>query len=182
MEQPRIDLPGEEWRPVLGFEARYEISNLGRVWSCYGNGRRGTVSNTGRVMKLLRSRTDYDIVFLRRPDGTKFTAYVHSLVCGAFNGPRPDGMVCAHLDGSRDNNVPSNLAWVTQLENQRHRELHGTKLPGEKNPFSKITADDVLAIRRRVAAGEQHVMLAREYGLNKSWVGKIVHRQAWRHL
>ena len=27
----------EEWRPVVGFETKYLISNIGRVWSSHSN-------------------------------------------------------------------------------------------------------------------------------------------------
>jgi len=30
--EPRNDLPGEEWKPVPGYETLYEFSNLGRVF------------------------------------------------------------------------------------------------------------------------------------------------------
>lgn len=42
---------------------------------------------------------------------------VAQLVCEAFNGPRPDGMVCIHIDENPANNRSSNLKWGTQKEN-----------------------------------------------------------------
>ncbi len=42
---------------------------------------------------------------------------VHRLVCEAFNGPCPPGMVCIHLDEDSKNNRPENLKWGTQKEN-----------------------------------------------------------------
>ena len=45
------------------------------------------------------------------------TYRVHSLVCEAFNGPRPAGLVCCHDDENWRNNTPGNLFWGTQKEN-----------------------------------------------------------------
>lgn len=57
-------------------------------------------------------------------DGTRFiyvfagkTHKVARLVCEAFNGPAPDGMVCMHGDENSRNNCPSNLEWGTQKQN-----------------------------------------------------------------
>lgn len=43
---------------------------------------------------------------------------VHAVVLNAFVGPRPDGMVCRHLDDDKTNNALSNLCWGTPRENQ----------------------------------------------------------------
>lgn len=45
------------------------------------------------------------------------TYKIHQLVCEAFNGPRPEGLVCLHIDEDYTNNTPENLKWGTQKEN-----------------------------------------------------------------
>ncbi|RWD00194.1 MAG: HNH endonuclease [Mesorhizobium sp.] len=42
---------------------------------------------------------------------------VAQLICEAFNGPRPAGAVCAHIDENSANNRPNNLEWSTQKRN-----------------------------------------------------------------
>lgn len=42
---------------------------------------------------------------------------VARLVCEAFNGPCPDGLVCMHSDENARNNRPGNLEWGTQKQN-----------------------------------------------------------------
>jgi len=45
--------------------------------------------------------------------------YIHRLVCAAWHGlPSFDKAEVDHIDGVRDNNVPSNLKWVTSKENK----------------------------------------------------------------
>lgn len=67
--------------------------------------------------------------------------------CSAWNGPRPDGLEVRHLDGSRDNDAPSNLTWSTHTENCADKILHGTSRRGEKNPRSVITEQQARYIK-----------------------------------
>lgn len=115
-----IDLPcreGEIWRPVLGYEDLYAVSNQGRLASL----RRG--------VKLLRSAANaagYIPVSLRR-DGKGVSTYRHTLVAAAFIGPRPLGHQIRHLDGDPANNWSSNLAYGTQSDNEADKLRHGRR-------------------------------------------------------
>ena len=51
------------------------------------------------------------------------TRKVHRLVCEAFNGPCPEGLVCMHLDENSANNVPTNLQWGTPKDNSNFPKL-----------------------------------------------------------
>lgn len=59
-------------------------------------------------------------------DGKQRATPVHVLVALAFHGPRPEGMEVRHLDGTRTNNRPENLAWGTHSENMQDKVAHGT--------------------------------------------------------
>lgn len=53
----------------------------------------------------------------------------HVLICTAFHGPKPSSKhEVGHKDHKRDNNVPSNLRWVTRSNNMRiaNRRQHGS--------------------------------------------------------
>ncbi len=99
---------GEVWRPVVGHEGRYEVSNHGRV-----RGPRGS------VLLPRRNTRGYAIVSLSTPQGTK-TKPIHVLVMAAFVGPRPDGWHINHLDGWRMNARLDNLEYCSPEENARH--------------------------------------------------------------
>jgi hypothetical protein len=166
----------EEWRPVVGYEGLYEVSNLGRVRSLESANRR----RRGSVM--MRGWIDpwrYHLVELTK-DGSARAHRVHRLVLAAFVGPRPDGYVCGHLDGVSTNNVVSNLKWITPAENAAHRDMHGTTAHGERLNVSHLTADMVREIRARHEAGESYRSLAKAYGVcSKEHVYGICKRKYW---
>lgn len=93
----------EIWKPVLGFEGKYEVSNLGNVKSLIRN-------------KLLKPGLNphYLSVILGKDLKRK---YVHRVVWEAFNGPIPEGLQINHKDENKLNNSLSNLSLVTPSEN-----------------------------------------------------------------
>ncbi len=105
-------LPGEDWRPVVGFEDLYDVSSLGRVCRIDGRTARGPMHTTP-------SKDGYLTLGLCR-DGRKANYKVHTLTALAFLGPRPTGSVINHLDGVKTNNVAANLEYVSPSENIRH--------------------------------------------------------------
>lgn len=111
-----------EWRPVVGFDGLYEVSNLGEVRSIAR--RQGTRVGrilTGRLSTSLNDtwRTRYLRVALYR-DSKRHDTPVHHLVAEAFLGPRPLGLEINHKDGNPQNNRVDNLEYVTHSENVRH--------------------------------------------------------------
>ena len=111
-----------KWRPVLGYEGRYEVSSDGRV---RGVPRECHVrSIPGKELTRHVNKGGYEYVTLCAEGECKYRT-VHSLVADAFIEPRPEGAVCRHLDGDRLNNSPENLAWGTVSENQYDTVDHG---------------------------------------------------------
>jgi len=53
---------------------------------------------------------------------------------------------------------------------------------GEGNGNSRLTAQDVLTIRRRVGQGEMMSTLGREFGVHPSHVSAIMAGRKWPHL
>lgn len=100
-----------------------------------------------------------------------------TLVCEAFHGHRPEGMVVRHLDGSRDNDAAMNLCWSTQAENIADKREHGTMPMGEHHYAAKLNPQSVAAIR---ASRLSYSVLAGHYGVSKSTIGDVKSGRTWR--
>ena len=103
----------EIWKPVLGFEGRYEVSNLGNVKSLTRN----------KLLKPASTRASnrgYLFVQLGKDHKLK---YIHRAVWEAFNGPIPEGLQINHLDENKLNNSLNNLSLVTHRENMNWGSL-----------------------------------------------------------
>lgn len=121
--------PTETWRPVVGFEGLYEVSDHGRLRSLdrmatHKNGRRRLYR--GRVLAPKRHPGGYVSAMLSR-GGERQYFLVHAIVLGAFVGPRPDGHEGCHWNGDKADNRLSNLRWATHLENEADKDRHGTR-------------------------------------------------------
>lgn len=124
----------EEWRPVVGYEGIYEVSNLGRVkriLCCQGT-KSGILSQGVRVHRYSTGIARYNHVVLSYKGNTE-TKSVHRLVAEAFI-PNPEGKrTVNHKDGNGENNVVSNLEWATQREQELHKwHILGHKIKSDK--------------------------------------------------
>lgn len=118
----------EEWRPVLGYEGLYEVSNFGKVKSLPRKGTKGGILATAKRNKKYNHLT----VTLTSNNSTKYP-FVHKLVLEAFVGLRPEGMECCHGDGDPTNNHLSNLRWDTPSKNTYDSIAHGTHPQSKKD-------------------------------------------------
>lgn len=107
---------------------------------------------------------------------------VHVLVCEAFHGPRPDGAHVGHGDGDPGNNRVTNLRWTAPWQNEHDKRVHDTAMLGERNHQAKLTEAVVREIRRRRAAGELGVALAREFGVTPTSISYICSLRTWAHV
>lgn len=108
----------EIWKPVKGYEDKYEVSNKGNVRSL-------NWKNTGaiRLLYLKHHPSGYRQVQLFGDGGSKMVC-VHRLVAEAFI-PNPDSLPQVnHLDYDRTNNRVENLEWCTHSHNMKHSWLN----------------------------------------------------------
>lgn len=179
MASPILPQP-EEWRPVLGLEESHRVSSLGRVRRLAGVAANGQRLGALEIVPLTIP-SGYQVVHLLSR-GRSRRIFLHRVVLEAFVGPRPEGMVCRHLDGDKTNNSVSNLCWGTQKQNVRDSMRHGTVVRGELKSTSKLTSGQVLEIRRKLGEGATLSALGREYGVAHQTIRSIKLRKKWAWL
>lgn len=114
----------EIWKPVVGYEGLYEVSNMGKVRSLdkrvkAGRPDRDTFFVKGRILTLKRRHLGYWGVQLWK-DGKCFQAAIHRLVAQAFV-PNPDNLPQVnHKDEDKTNNCADNLEWCTAKYNANY--------------------------------------------------------------
>ena len=175
----------EQWKPVLGYEGRYEVSDLGRVRSL-PNARRKTVM----IMRptITGERGGYFSVRLTTSvDGSykQRLLRVHRLVLEAFVGPPPEGKPWGlHRDGNPHNNALKNLYWGTPLENMEDRRKHGKGNIGSSNPSAILSEDLVKDLKRRLQNRKKGdiAKLSRETGIKYTTLRAIACGENWSHL
>jgi len=118
----------EQWRPVVGYEGRYQVSDHGRVRSLARtvptrNGRTTRVHQ--RILSPAPNSSGYLRVWLYR-DKVSEQKFVHQLVADAFLGPRPAGMEVRHRNGNKVDNRATNLEHGTRSDNMLDAVRHGT--------------------------------------------------------
>lgn len=118
----------EEWRPVVGYEGSYEVSDQGRVRSLDRTYLRGTtrVVIRGRLLKFVTTRSGHLSLHLSI-DGVTKGFLVHRLVALAFLGPPPTGKpYVLHGPGGPADNRLSNIRWGNAAENMEDAVKDGT--------------------------------------------------------
>lgn len=160
------------WLPVPGYAGLYEVSNLGEV--------RNAV--TGQSLKPGTNRGYQHVSLYRDNDGGR-TYYVHTLVLRAFCGEPPfPGFEACHNDGDRGNNRLTNLRWGSRQDNVDDRVRHGRQQRGTRCRTTRLTEDQVRAMRAACRAGQSTRSLAREYGISTGTAWSAIVGATWKHI
>ena len=117
----------EIWKDVVGYEGFYQVSSLGRIRSYdrhvnhnYG----GMAIKKGKILSQTDNSSGYLSVGLTKYNRTR-TTRVNRIVAKAFI-PNPENKPQVnHRDGSKHNNIASNLEWATASENVIHSWRNG---------------------------------------------------------
>lgn len=180
----------EIWKPVVGFEESYEVSNLGNIRSRdrYVEFVNNRVSRTIRrlfMSKLIKTQTDkdgYRMVVLTSADSGRKLTKVHRLVAQAFiENPECKPQV-NHINGVKTDNRAENLEWVTNYENRVHAMNNGLHACGERQHNAKLTNSQVSEIKRRLYTGDANIDIARDFGVSHKRISAIKCGTVWKHI
>lgn len=170
----------EIWTPVGG-HVGYDVSSCGRVRSWRSPGKTPALAVAPRVLTGSAGGVGrmYLLYSLQEPRRRR---YGHTLVAEAFIEPRPKGLVIAHGDGDGHNNHSWNLRYTTQTSNAGDMRAHGTVVQGMASWLTRLTDEEVVAIRVAYAAGEQQKALALRFETTQQVVSRIVRGTSWSHV
>lgn len=163
----------EIWKDVVGFEGRYQVSNIGRIKSIKKN-------HPDRILRPATGSIKYLKVCLINK-----MFLVHRLVAIAFHDNPLKKEFVNHKDGNKLNNEAVNLEWCTRQENIDHGYSMGLmhKAKGINHHKARLTESDVRAIR----ALSTHMKLSmpnigRMFSMPSASIRSIVLRHQWKHV
>ena len=107
------------WKPVIGYEGLYEVSNSGEIKSIF-------YGKNPKILKKSKTTTGYYKIELSKNKKRK-SFKVHRLVAIAFIPNIENKPNINHIDGNPLNNNIDNLEWCTQKENVIHAVEIGLK-------------------------------------------------------
>lgn len=175
----------EKWKYIdeTGFEGYYQISNFGRVRSVdrtiiSKDGRRRFYQ--GKLLTLKSDKDGYKYVILKNKGKSK-TLKVHRLV-GEYFVPNPDNKpFINHLDESKDNNVFTNLEWVTPKENSNYgtaieRATHNRNYEDiSRKQLNDVSKSKPIVVYKKVAIYPSVAEAGRQLGLSESSIRRCCH-------
>lgn len=167
----------ELWADVRGYEGVYQVSNTGKVRRMWRQ------QALNEIMQKNKKGSEYKRVCLCI-HGKKKEYSVHRLVAEAFI-PNPNYYPqINHIDGKKGNNRADNLEWCSPKQNTQHAIKTGLRnYNGDKNPFSRLTEDQVREIRKLYAEGNYtYKQLGEMFNIHFSTVGYIIQRIRWAHV
>jgi hypothetical protein len=165
----------EIWKPVVGYEDLYEVSNFGRVRSLD----RISSNGTRRKGRLLTPTGIKHLHVTLSRSGVKIQPYVHVLVLEAFLGLPKEGQIGCHKNDIPTDNHLSNLYWGTYSENFYDSVRNGIRT---KAPGSKLCPSSVRTMRKLHREGLSMQKIALQFDVHPATVQAAISRRTWNHV
>lgn len=170
--------------------------------------KRYAVSNYGRIMSFVKNIEDGNLLRGSDADGYRVMRYktfesgviknhhvfVYKLVAELFiekENPLQDRVI--HLDYVRDNDVYTNLKWVTQEEqllhhkNSPHVKEALKNLLENKDRFqgAKLTSTDVIRLKKQLNKPDRKTrlrLIAKQFNISETQLNRIRKGENWSHI
>jgi len=157
----------------------YSVTENGEVYRTYYDHNRNIPAP--KRMKTYLNRDGYEKLAICY-HGVRSCVSVHTMVLLAFAGEPPPLHEGAHINGKRSDNRSCNLMWATPKVNHSHLKIHGTSVNGEKNGNSKLTVQQVMAIKQKLKDGLRITDIARLYLVTNATISAIKRGLCWQHI
>ena len=129
----------EVYKDMVGYEALYQVSNIGNVKSLNYN----KVKYMEKLLKQQKGCNGYKTVILCKNKTSK-RFYIHRLVANAFL-PNPQNLPCInHKDECRTNNVVTNLEWCSYKYNLEYNNGRKRRAESRSKQVYQYTKDGEL--------------------------------------
>lgn len=106
----------------------------------------------------------------------------HRLAYELACGPIPAGLQVCHACDNRRCCRPDHLWLGTHADNLRDAVAKGRMHRGERHGHARLTAEDIVDIRRGLAAGIPGAVLARLHGVHPNTIYNIGKGRSWSHV
>ena len=121
----------EEWKDIIGYNGKYQVSNFGNVRSTdryyrqdNGKGFESEHLYKGKMLKPFYTERGYKRIGLSQKGKVKYYT-IHKLVAMAFISNPNNLPQVNHKDGNKENNKVDNLEWCDSIYNNRHARIMG---------------------------------------------------------
>ena len=157
----------EVWKDVVGYEQRYQVSNLGRVYS----------KITKKILKQNLHTNGYFTIATKigGRNGKDVCFKVHRLVATAFLPNIENKPLVNHIDGVKTNNNVNNLEWCTAKENTDHAIRTGLLDYSKRSVVKVLNEDQISFIKEKYKPFCREFgsrSLAKMFGVSKSTIVK----------
>jgi hypothetical protein len=166
-----LEQDAARWLPVQDYEGYYEVSNFGQVRSLDRTDSDGN-RRIGKMLHPSPTTKGYLRVSLWR-ENRSGERYVHRMVATAFHTNEHNKPEVNHKDGDTKNNHATNLEWVDQSENGRHRAR--VLKTGVLRPIVGVSTKDSAVIKFG------SFQLAKDVGFTPSLIDKCIKGQRTHH-
>lgn len=149
----------ERWRPVPGYEGKYEASNLGRIRSIdryenytSSNGSLHTRFRKGSVIHAfdIDSPTRSGHVNLCK-DSKVVPVVISKIIAEVWvKNPHNYSAIC-HKDGNKQNHAASNLEWVPYSNKSKITSTEWRPVPGYEGLYEVSKGGKIRSVSRSVA-------------------------------
>jgi len=106
----------------------------------------------------------------------------HRIAWVLTNGPIPDNLRVLHHCDNPPCGEPSHLWLGTDADNRDDCMTKNRQARGERMGSARLTAEQVLDIRAKSAAGQSQRSLAQEYEVSRGCVKWILAGLTWKHI